>query len=331
MDIEKYLVNKKKLIDEALDNYLPRASEYPQVIHEAMRYAVFSGGKRIRAILTLAAGEAVEGKEEELLLPAAALELIHAYSLVHDDLPAIDDDDFRRGKPSCHKKFNEAIAILAGDALLTHSFYLLSKIKNSPARVIKVYEEISKAIGTSGMIGGQVVDIKSEDSEILDVPTLEYIHTHKTGALLCATVKVGCILGRGDKNQLLFLTRYGEHIGLAFQIVDDLLDLEEGIKGRDRKSDLVKKKLTYPAVYGIESSKKQVTMLIESAISCLKNFNHKADPLRAIAEFIGRRGSVIQTVDYRHQTKAGRNCRRISKRSGHYKISNTRCSSFLKV
>ncbi|MEW6620371.1 MAG: polyprenyl synthetase family protein [bacterium] len=302
MDIEKYLVSKKNIIEEALDYYLPKVDEYPKVIHEAMRYGVFSGGKRIRAILVLTAGESVGGNNKGLFQAAAAIELIHAYSLIHDDLPAIDDDDFRRGKPSCHKKFNEAIAIFTGDALLTHSFYLLSKIKNSPARVIKVYEEISKAIGTSGMIGGQVVDIESEDSEILDVPTLEYIHTHKTGALICAAVKVGTILGGGDKKQLHLLTQYGEHIGLAFQIVDDLLDLEEGIKGRDRKSDLVKKKLTYPAVYGIESSKKQVTILIESAISCLKNFNHKADPLRAIAEFIGRRGSVIQTVDYRHQT-----------------------------
>jgi len=292
MDIKEYLSTQKNIIDEALDYYLPKAHEYPQIIHEAMRYAVFPGGKRIRAILVLAAGEAVDGngKEEGLLQAACAIELIHAYSLIHDDLPAIDDDDFRRGKPSCHKKFNEAIAILAGDALLTYAFYLLSKIKDVPEKVIKTCEEISYAIGTFGMIGGQVVDIESEGSKNLDVPTLEYIHTHKTGALICTSVKVGCILGGGDKNQLHSLSQYGKHIGLTFQIVDDLLDIEEGGKnGKKRKSDLLKKKLTYPAVYGVESSKKQVELLIEEALADIAHFNHKADHLRGIAQFIGNR------------------------------------------
>jgi len=291
MDIEKYLSTQKKIVDEALDYYLPKAHEYPKVIHEAMRYAVFPGGKRIRAILVLAAGEAVDGNQKALLQAATAIELIHSYSLIHDDLPAIDDDDFRRGKLSCHKKFNEAMAILAGDALLTHAFYLLSKIKNSPEKVIKVCQEISYAIGSYGMIGGQVVDIESEDSKNLDVPTVEYIHTHKTGALICVAVKVGGILGGGDKHQLYLLTQYGKHIGLAFQIVDDLLDIEEGSKkGKNRKSDLVKKKLTYPAIYGLESSKKQVQMLIEEAVETLADFNHKADTLRALAQFIEKRG-----------------------------------------
>lgn len=291
MNIKEYLSTQKNIIDEALDYYLPKAREYPKIIHEAMRYSVFSGGKRIRAILVLATGEAVDGEEKELFQAAAAIELIHAYSLIHDDLPAIDDDDFRRGKPSCHKKFNEAIAILAGDALLTHAFYLLSRIKSSSDKAIMCCEEISYAIGTSGMIGGQIVDIESEDSKELDVPTLEYIHTHKTGALICAAVKVGCILGGGDKKQLHSLTQYGKHIGLAFQIVDDLLDIEEeGKKGKKRKSDLAKKKLTYPAVYGIESSKKQTQMLIEEALGAIANFNHKAEPLRNIAKFIGKRG-----------------------------------------
>jgi geranylgeranyl diphosphate synthase type II len=289
MDIKKYLSTQKNIIDKALDYYLPKASEYPKVIHEAMRYGVFSGGKRIRAILVLAGGEAVNGKKEELLPAASAIELIHSYSLIHDDLPAIDNDDFRRGKPSCHKKFNEAIAILAGDALLTYAFYLLAKSKNSPDKIIRVYEEISNAIGTFGMIGGQVVDIESEGKN-LDVPTLEYIHTHKTGALICTAVKVGGILGGGEEKQLHSLTQYGEHIGLAFQIVDDLLDIEEGSKkGKKRKSDLIKKKLTYPAVYGVESSKKQVQMLIEGALKAIATFNHKAEPLRAIAKFIEKR------------------------------------------
>jgi len=291
MDIKKYLSTQKGIIDEALDYYLPKAHEYPKVIHEAMRYAVFSGGKRIRAILALAAGKAVDGKEKALLQAAAAIELIHSYSLIHDDLPAIDDDDFRRGRLSCHKKFNEAMAILAGDALLTYAFYLLSKIKNSPDKIIKICEEISYAIGSYGMIGGQVVDIASEDSKTLDVPTLEYIHTHKTGALICAAVKVGCILAGGNKYQLHALSQYGKHIGLAFQIVDDLLDIEEvGKKGKNRKSDLVKKKLTYPAIYGVESSKKQVQMLIEEAIDTIADFNQKADTLRALAHFIEKRG-----------------------------------------
>ncbi|MFH1563004.1 MAG: polyprenyl synthetase family protein [Nitrospirota bacterium] len=289
MDINEYLSTKKKIIDTALDYYLPEVHEYPKVIHEVMRYGVFSGGKRIRAILVLASGEAVGGQEKELLQAASAIELIHAYSLIHDDLPAIDDDDFRRGKPSCHKKFNEAMAILAGDALLTYTFYLLSKIKHPPDRIIKVCEEISYAIGTFGMIGGQVVDIESEDKE-LDVPTLEYIHTHKTGALICAAVKTGCILGGGNLQQGHSLNQYGAHIGLAFQIVDDLLDMEEGKKGKKRKSDLVKKKLTYPVVYGVQSSKKQVQMLIEEALSAISDFNHQADQLRELAKFIGERG-----------------------------------------
>lgn len=289
LEIRKYLSSQKKIIDEALDYYLPKASEYPQIIHEAMRYGVFPGGKRIRAILVLAAGEAVNGEKEELLDAAAAIELIHSYSLIHDDLPAIDDDDFRRGKPACHKKFNDAIAILAGDALLTYAFYLLSKSKNSPDKVIKVCEEISMAIGTFGMIGGQVVDIEYEGKN-LDVPTLEYIHTHKTGALIATAVRVGGILGNGDEKQLHSLTQYGKHIGLSFQIVDDLLDIEEvGKKGKKRKSDLFKKKLTYPAVYGVESSKKQVDLLIEEALDAIATFNHKAEPLRAIAKFIGKR------------------------------------------
>lgn len=291
MDIKTYLSARKKIIDKALDKYLPEEREYPKVIHQAMRYGVLSEGKRLRAILVLAGGEAVGGDVQKLLLPASAIELIHAYSLIHDDLPAIDDDDFRRGKPSCHKKFNEAMAILAGDALLTYAFYLLSQIKNSPDKVIKTCREVSYAIGTLGMIGGQVVDIESEGGENLDVPTLEYIHTHKTGALICVSVKIGCILGGGDKKQLHALTQYGEHIGLAFQIVDDLLDIEAGgKKGKMRKSDLARKKLTYPIVYGVESSKKQVQLLIEEALKAICDFDDKAEPLRAIAQFIGKRG-----------------------------------------
>lgn len=291
MEIKEYLSAKKKIIDKALDYYLPAMDEYPRIIHEAMRYGVLSEGKRLRAILVLAAGETVGGSEKELLLPACAIELIHAYSLIHDDLPAIDDDDFRRGNLSCHKKFNEAIAILTGDALLTHAFYLLSNIKTTPDKVIKTCQEVSYAIGTSGMIGGQVVDIESEGSQNLDVPTLEYIHTHKTGALICVSLKIGCILGGGDETQLHSLTQYGEHIGLAFQIVDDLLDIEEGgKKGKMRKSDLIKKKLTYPMFYGIESSKKQIQLLIEEAIRAINDFDDKAQILRDIALFIGQRG-----------------------------------------
>ncbi|MBI4778569.1 polyprenyl synthetase family protein [Candidatus Desantisbacteria bacterium] len=287
MDISKYLKTNAKLIDNNLDKYLPPEDEYPDIIHKAMRYSVINGGKRIRPILCLAACETVGGKKEDALMVACAIELIHAYSLIHDDLPAMDNDDFRRGKPSCHKKYGEAIAILTGDALLTHAFYLISKGKN-PEQNNKILEEISYAISTFGMIGGQVVDMLSEN-KLPEAPVLQYIHTHKTGALICASVKAGCILGGGGEKELDTLTKYGELIGLAFQIVDDIIEIE-GEKGKMRNSDMEQSKLTYPAVYGIAESKQRASQLITKATSLLDEFGGSSTPLYQIAEFIGNRG-----------------------------------------
>lgn len=304
MDIIEYLKTNAELIDTALNKYIPPEDEYPDIIHRAMRYSVFNGGKRIRPILSLAAYETVGCKKEaapladgsplakgahlaeDVLMVACAIELIHAYSLVHDDLPALDNDDLRRGRPSCHKKYGEAMAILAGDALLTHAFYLISKGKN-PEQNNRISEDISYAASTFGMIGGQVVDILSENKQP-DAPVLQYIHTHKTGALICASVKIGCILGGGTEKELAVMTKYGELIGLAFQIKDDILEVEGG-KGKIKNSDMEKLKLTYLSVYGIKESKYQVSQLIHKAINLLDEFGGSNTPLYKIAEFIGNR------------------------------------------
>jgi geranylgeranyl diphosphate synthase type II len=286
MDIMEYLKTNTELIDNALNKCLPPEDEYPDIIHKAMRYSVFNGGKRIRPILALATCETVGGKKEDALIAACAIELIHAYSLVHDDLPAIDNDDFRRGRPSCHKKYGEAMAILAGDALLTHAFYLISKGK-IPEQNNRILEDISYAVSTFGMIGGQVVDILNENKQP-EAPVLQYIHTHKTGALICASVKAGCVLGRGTEKELVILTKYGELIGLAFQIKDDILEIE-GEKGKMRNSDLEKSKLTYLSVYGLKESKYQASQLIAKALNLLDEFWGSNTPLYQIAEFIGNR------------------------------------------
>jgi geranylgeranyl diphosphate synthase type II len=294
LPIEKYLSLKKKEIEEVIDKYLPSIETYPSIIHKAMRYSTLAGGKRIRPILAISSCEAVGGNPEDVLPFAAAIELIHTYSLIHDDLPSLDNDDYRRGKPTCHKKFGEAIAILAGDALLTLAFEIMAEYgakREVDSRLIsQIIYEVAFAIGTSGMIGGQVVDILSENRKV-DAPTLQYIHTHKTGNLICVCLRIGALLGKANKEQLRLLTQYGEYIGLAFQIVDDILDIEGSKEkmGKDTESDLSKNKLTYPSVYGLEESKKWATQLSKEAISSLESFDYKADPLREIAKFIIKR------------------------------------------
>ena len=225
MTIQNYLKEKKQLIDEELDRYLPTEKEYPQSIHQAMRYAVLGDGKRVRPILAISACEACGGSLEEVLPVACGIEMIHAYSLIHDDLPALDNDDYRRNRPSCHKAFNEATAILAGDALLTlglRLFGLLSDCKVCCA----VLETMTQAVGTYGMIGGQVIDLEVKPAD-RDQPTLEYIHTRKTGALIAASVKIGAVVAGATDETIEKLTRFGEYIGLVFQIVDDILDNED--------------------------------------------------------------------------------------------------------
>lgn len=297
MDLKAYLKERCTLVDEALDRFLPQADELPFSLHKSMRYSVFAGGKRIRPILMLAACDAVGG-DISLAMPAAcAMEMIHTYSLIHDDLPAMDDDDFRRGNPTNHKVFGEAIAILAGDALLTEAFILMSRVEPSaslpPEAVLRVIQEIAHCAGSHGMVGGQVVDMESEGKAEMDLATVQYIHTHKTGALIKASVKAGAILGGADEAQLASLTTYGEAIGLAFQIADDILDIEGTTEeiGKDAGSDEARGKATYPAVMGLAESKKRAVELVDMALESLAGFDHRADPLRDIATYIVKRKS----------------------------------------
>lgn len=290
--ITHYISEKKKLIDEALDNYLPSSKKYPSVIHEAMRYSVLTSGKRLRPILVLAAAETL-GKDPKFLLPiACACELIHTYSLVHDDLPCIDNDDYRRGKPTVHKVYGEAIATLTGDALLTYAFYLFAEgaakdPRIGEVRAMKALYEISSASGTNGLIGGQVVDIQSEGIDV-NLPTLQYIHTHKTGALIRVCLRVGAILSKATPKELQALSLYGEYAGLAFQIVDDCLNIsgDEKRLGKKVGSDAIRKKATYPKIFGLEESKKRAYELYEHIKESLKIFGKSAIILQELANYI---------------------------------------------
>lgn len=291
MDIKAYLGKKRQVVDKALEALVPPAKTYPPKIFEAMRYSLFAGGKRVRPILAIAAAEALGAKTAGLLPVAGTLELIHTYSLIHDDLPAMDDDDFRRGRPTCHKVYGEAMAILAGDGLLNMAFEALSdprRLKAIPAgRLVSITREIALASGVFGMVGGQVVDMESEGKDV-DFPTLEYIHTHKTGALIRASVRVGALYAKASEKRLKALTRYGEMVGLAFQIADDILDLvgtQEEI-GKDVGSDLKKGKKTFPSFYGLEESRRRANEVADHAIAALKDFDRKADPLRELAAYI---------------------------------------------
>ncbi len=297
MDLKQYLKDRCKLVDEALDRYLPKETELPFSLHKSMRYSIFAGGKRVRPILMLAACEAVGGKIDSAMPAACAMEMIHTYSLIHDDLPAMDDDDFRRGNPTNHKVFGEAIAILAGDALLTEAFSLLSShqyaVNVNPMALLSVINEISHCAGSRGMVGGQVVDMESEGKDDIDLATVQYIHTHKTGALIKASVKAGAILGGCNETCHAAVTRYGEAIGLAFQIADDILDIEGTTAeiGKDAGSDQARGKATYPALIGLSESKRRAAELLEMALEALAGFDAKADPLREIAKYVVARKS----------------------------------------
>ncbi len=294
MSIENYLGDGKKLIDEVLIDYLPSKESYPETIHQSMHYSLMAGGKRLRPILVMAAAEAV-GADRQTVLPfAVAVEFIHTYTLVHDDLPALDDDSLRRGKPTNHKVFGEAIAVLAGDALLTQAFIVMTQsalMETIPAaNILRAANEISRAMGSGGVIGGQVVDIQSEGKKI-DPETLEYIHIYKTGFFFKACIRSGAILGRAEQKQLAALSEFGSHIGLAFQIVDDILDIvgDKEKLGKDVGSDIDKNKATYPALYGLDASKKQAEKLVEEGVASLRDFDERADPLREIARFFVQR------------------------------------------
>lgn len=294
MDIKKYLTDRRELVDSFLQSYFDSGVAHAP-LSSAMTYSIFAGGKRLRPILALASYEACGGIGEQIVPYAAAIELIHTYSLIHDDLPAMDDDDLRRGKPTNHKVFGEGMAILAGDALLTEAFYLLSQHSSStfhPRRstVLKLVRDVAMAAGAHGMVGGQAEDILCENRET-DSEDLAFIHAHKTGALITASVRMGGILAGTGKKKFHGLTRYGESVGLAFQIIDDILDVsgDSTELGKSTGSDEKKKKLTYPAVYGIETSMKKAEALIRDGIEALEVFPKEADPLRGIARYILKR------------------------------------------
>jgi geranylgeranyl diphosphate synthase type II len=296
MNIKSYLAGKKSIVDKALDKLVPPANMFPASVHEAMRYSLFAGGKRVRPILAIAAAEALGAKTSDLLPVAGSLELIHTYSLIHDDLPAMDDDDFRRGRPTCHKVYGEAMAILAGDGLLNLAFEVLSDPRRTKAvsanRLLSIIREIGTASGVHGMVGGQVVDMQSEGKDI-DFPTLEYIHTHKTGALIRSSVRVGALYAKASEKRLKALTRYGEMVGLAFQITDDILDItgKQDEIGKDVGSDLKKGKKTFPGFYGLEGSRLRANEVADKAIHSLRDFDGKADPLRELAKYIVQRAN----------------------------------------
>ncbi len=290
-DFQAYLAEKKELIDGALAESLDREKDCPEILRQAMRYSLLGGGKRIRPILCLAACRAVGGREEQALASAGALEMIHTYSLIHDDLPAMDDDEFRRGRPTLHRAFNEGTAILAGDALLTRAFEVIARDRRlSDRQVRRIVTELAAGAGERGMVGGQQADLDAEGRRV-DGKALEYIHSRKTGAFLTASVLCGAIAGGASPKQLKILGAYGKAIGLAFQIKDDLLDREGEIgklgkaTGQDEKTG----KATYPAVWGIEVSREKLRDAIDEALASLEAFGREADPLREIARFIGER------------------------------------------
>jgi len=294
MLLDEYIAAEQKRVDQALDRWVPAESVDPSTIHKAMRYSLFAGGKRVRPLLAIAAANAVSDAPLGIESAACVLELIHTYSLIHDDLPALDNDDLRRGRPTCHKVFGDAMAILAGDALLTLAFEVLARLDcvDAERRVQLVYE-LSTASGTvGGMIGGQVNDLEGE-GKFPTAHLLDSIHRAKTGALLRASVRMGAIYAGADAGQLDRLTRFGEHIGLAFQIVDDVLDVEQPSEalGKTAGKDAKQQKITFPAVYGIERSREMAEQHRLEAHLALQIFDDRAQRLRELADYIVRRNA----------------------------------------
>jgi geranylgeranyl diphosphate synthase type II len=290
--LDEYLAEQQQLVDRALDAWLPAENVPPFSIHKAMRYSVFAGGKRIRPILAIASARAVSDSADGIENAAATLEMIHTYSLIHDDLPAMDNDDLRRGRPTCHKVFGDALAILAGDALCTLAFEVLSRLRGIGAdRKVKLIEELGGASGTvGGMIAGQVHDIEGE-GRMPSVARLEQIHRAKTGALLRASVRMGAIYAGATAEELELLTDYGERVGLAFQIVDDILDVEQTSEklGKTAGKDQEQQKITFPAVFGLERSRQMAEQERLNAHAALQNFDDRADRLRQLADVVVQR------------------------------------------
>jgi geranylgeranyl diphosphate synthase type II len=294
MKLTEYLSAQQQYIDAELSRLVPGESIEPQTIHRAMRYSLMAGGKRIRPILCLEGAHTLSDSVDGVEAAACSLEFIHTYSLIHDDLPALDNDDFRRGKPTCHKVFGDAMAILAGDALLTIAFQVLSELPHASAETrVALIRELSTAAGTAdGMIGGQVADIEGE-RQAPTAALLDTIHRAKTGALLRASVRMGAIYAGGTPEQIANLSSYGEHVGLAFQIVDDILDVEESSEalGKTAGKDAQQQKITFPAVYGLEQSRQMAKEECVRAHAALAGFGARADRLREIADHIVHRKS----------------------------------------
>ncbi len=286
-DIKFYLKEKRQVIDGLLDRYLPPEGAEPKSLHTAMRYSVMAGGKRLRPILALTAceycGGSVDGKDRSIHWAATALEMVHTYSLIHDDLPCMDDDDLRRGIPTCHKKFGEAVAILAGDALHDLAFSLMARTGSTEA-----VAELAQAIGTDGMLGGQIADVEAEGRDVTRDDIIN-IHTRKTAALIRCSVRLGAMLGGADAKLLSRLTRYGEKVGLAFQIIDDVLDIEgdQKLLGKNTGSDRKKQKATYPQVVGVERARRDASQLIDESVALFDADDENM--LKSLALYIGQR------------------------------------------
>jgi len=296
VEVQDFLSRERAGVERALDELLPRAETPPVSVHRAMRYSVFAGGKRLRPILALAAGRAGTLAAEEIIRPAAALELVHTYSLIHDDLPAMDDDELRRGKPTCHVAFGEATAILAGDALLTLAFEVLGRYPEAPAhaeRRAQAVVAVARGAGSLGMVGGQVADLEAEGETGATEEQLEGIHRRKTGALMIASLEVGGILGGVDDTALARLRAYGRALGLAFQVVDDILDVEgdSATLGKAAHKDAAAGKLTYPGIVGLEAARLRARALVDEAMDAAADLGPATELLRGLAGLVLNRRS----------------------------------------
>jgi farnesyl diphosphate synthase len=294
LELHRFMRDCRSRVETALDHWLPKGGITPPALHQAMRYSVLEGGKRVRAVLAYATGQALGVSPGELDGPACAVELIHAYSLIHDDLPAMDDDDLRRGKPTCHRAFDEATAILAGDALQALAFYILAHdpaMPDNPTARLAMIEHLALASGSRGMAGGQAIDLASEGQQ-LDLAELENMHIHKTGALIRASVRLGALSAAPGAEQLDALDHYAKCIGLAFQIRDDILDIEGDTEtlGKQQGADIARNKSTYPALLGLDEARQHARELHEEAVGRLALFGDEADPLRWLSAYIVERG-----------------------------------------
>ncbi|MGI9115703.1 MAG: polyprenyl synthetase family protein [Chthoniobacterales bacterium] len=288
MNLKRYLAARQKLIDRALDRFLPKGTVAPPTIHRAMRYSLFAGGKRLRPILTLAAAEACGGKSSAALPLACAMECIHTYSLVHDDLPSMDNDNFRRGRATCHKVFGDGIAILAGDALLTVAFEIAARARSTRRYSMSdILREIAGAAGSRRLIAGQVEDLEAEGKRV-SREQLRYIHENKTAAMIAVSVRLGAMSANADAKKRRAITNFGRALGLAFQVIDDILDVTQTSEklGKSAGKDVAARKATYPAVIGLDASRAEARRLTAAAQRALSIFGRKAEPLREMANYL---------------------------------------------